>query len=240
MRFFRWGAKRSTTQSGSGSPVYRYEPGARPELSSGDPALVEAISDHISEHFGAEDYMVWHQQISAYVHVDLHAVPPADDRPFYTLITSGMSQKPMRAKSEDAAYAELVLALPPDWPMEREAFEDERNYWPFRLLQNLAVLPHQFETWLWSWHTVPNGDPPKPYAPGTELCCAMLAPTRVAPRDFDILHHDGREIVFHGVYLLYEDEMQAKLDGGSDALLRPLYDAGVTELVNPSRPSVFA
>jgi hypothetical protein len=217
-----------------------YERAAKPKRTHGDRALVAAISDHVTAQLGAEDYMVWHQKVSAYVHVDLHVVPPSEERPFFTLITSGMSEKPMRAPEEDRAYCELVMALPPDWPMEREDFNDERNYWPFRLLQTLAVLPHQFETWLWSWHTVPNGDPPEPYAPGTGLCCAMLAPTRLVPKGLEVLHHDGREIVFHGVYLLHADEMQSKLDGERDAVLRPLYEAGVTELVDPSRPSVFA
>jgi hypothetical protein len=214
--------------------------GAKPKRAHGDRALVAAITDHIGEHFGDADYMVWHQKVSVYVHVDLHVVPPSDDRPFFTLITSGMSEKPMPAPSEDVAYCELVMALPPDWPMAREDFADERHYWPFRLLQMLAALPHQYETWLWLGHTVPNGDPPAPYAPGTGLCCAMLAPTLMVPEAFEVLRHDGREISFHGVFALHEDEMQAKLDGGLDAVLEPLYQAGVTELVDPSRPSVFA
>jgi hypothetical protein len=148
-------------------------------------------------------------------------VPPADERPFYTLATSGMSERPMRAPSDGRAYAELVLALPPDWPMEPEAFEDERRYWPFRLLQTLATLPHQFETWLWIGHTVPNGDPPEPYAPDTGLCCAMLGPALT-------------------VLALHRDEMEAKLEGGMEALIDPLDQAGVTELLDPARPSVFA
>ena len=34
--------------------------------------------------------------------------------------------------------------------------------------------------------------------------------------------------------------MQAKLDHGADALMERFDQAGVTELLDPSRPSVFA
>ena len=74
--------------------------------------------------------------------IDMHVMPPADDRPRATVITSGMSRWPMQGAPENYARAELVIALPPDWPLEHSAFEDERNWWPLRLLQNLSHLPH--------------------------------------------------------------------------------------------------
>jgi len=52
---------------------------------------------------------------------------------------------------------------------------------------------------LWSGHTVPNGDPPEPYAPNTKLCGALIAPP-VA------------------VWPLHADEMELKLDKGLEAL----------------------
>jgi hypothetical protein len=184
--------------------------------------------------------MVMHQSASPWVHVDLHVVPPSEERPWYTIVTSGMSEKPMRAPSADLAHAELVMALPPDWPMERESLADERSWWPFRLLQTLAALPHQFETWLWLGHTVPNDDPPEPYADGTRLCGALLAPPQTVPQEFTRLRVGDRDVRFFGVFALHADEMQLKLDEGFEALLEPFAQAGVTELVDPSRPSALA
>jgi Suppressor of fused protein (SUFU) len=162
-------------------------------------------------------------------------VEPGGDRPFYTLVTSGMSQRCMPAPADDEAYAELVLSLPADWDMD-----DDGHSWPIRLLQQLAVFPHEYGAWLWSGASVPNGDPVEAYPGGGGLCCAMLAPPRTVPGGFTVLRHDGRDIHFHGLFTLLEDEMQAKLDHGADALLERFDQAGVTELLDPSRPSVFA
>ena len=60
--------------------------------------------------------------------------------------------------------AELMIALPAEWKLADSQLEDERWYWPIRNLKALARLPHEYETWLGFGHTVPNGDPPEPYA----------------------------------------------------------------------------
>ena len=62
---------------------------------------------------------------------------------------------------EDYRYAEMMICLPPDWNMDQRAWNDERHYWPIRLLKTLARLPHEYNTWLSDCHTMPNGDPPE-------------------------------------------------------------------------------
>lgn len=56
-------------------------------------------------------------------------------------------------------YAELVISLPPFWPLDEQSWRDERHYWPVRLLKTLGRLPHEYDTWLGVGHTIPNGDP---------------------------------------------------------------------------------
>jgi hypothetical protein len=224
-----------------GSEVFRHEARERDfEPAVGDAELVEAVSDHIEACFGVEP-TVFHELLSDLVHVDVHAVPPAGDRTWTTLVTTGMAEKPMSVPEglEDARFAELVLAVPDGWRLEQEAFEDESNYWPIRLLKFLARVPHEFDTFLWYGHTVPNGDPAEPYAPNTELCCAFIAPPVLGPDQFPRLElADGRTVGFYAVVPLYADEMQFKLDKGGDALVDRLDKAGVTELIDPERPSV--
>jgi Suppressor of fused protein (SUFU) len=218
----------SPKRSGPGSPIIRHEEWAEPQISGGDPRLIEAIEAHVTEHFGAPT-AVWHQIVSLYVHVDVHVVEPTPERPVYTLVTSGMSERPMRSADGDR-YAELMMVLPPTWPSDAR--------WPFTLLQDLAELPHGFDTTLWTGHTVPHGDPPKPYAPETKLCGALLMPPLLAPEGFETLVHDDREIRFFAVIPLHRDEMQLKLDQGLDPLLDLLDDAEVTEILDADRPSV--
>lgn len=228
----------SHERSKSGQPIFRHEQATVPAQSTGDPQLVAAVDAHVTEHFGSPS-TVWHELISPYVHVDVHVVAPTAERPVFTLVTSGMSERPMSSSSGDR-YAELTMVLPPTWPsVDSDDFRRPQGYWPYKLLQDLAQLPHEFNTTLWSGHTVPNGDPPAPYAPNTKLSGALLVSPLIAPDGFETLRVDQREICFFAVVPLHRDEMQLKLDKGLDPLFDLLDEAEVTEILDPERPSVI-
>jgi hypothetical protein len=222
-------------RSRAGGPILRHEQSAPARVSAGDDALVAAISGHIARHYDAPDGVVLHTEDSAYVAIDIHVVLPKPHRPVYVLVTSGMSERPMK----NGRSAELMLMLPPTWPAPgTPEFEDERGHWPYRLLEDLARLPHEFDTVLWTSHTVPNGDPPRPYAKGAGFTCALIAPPVIAPEGFETLEHDGREIELLAVWPLYSDEMQVKLDDGIDRLAELMDEAKLLEIVEVGRPSV--
>lgn len=222
-------------RSPSGVPIVRHEDAAEPRNASGDAQLIAAIDAHVTRHFGAPA-TVWHELISPYVHVDVHVVAPTSDRPVFTLVTSGMSERQMPGDR----CAELTIVLPPTWPsIDSDEFRRPEGHWPYKLLQDLAQLPHQFNTALWTGHTVPNGDPPTPYAPNTKLCGALLVPPLIAPDGFETLRVRDREIQFLAVIPLHQDEMQLKLDKGLDALFDLMDEADITEILDVDRPSVI-
>ena len=227
-------------ESPSGAPIYRHEDRERDfKLASGDEETIDAITAHIEEHIGENEL------ISDLVHIDVHQVPPSKERPFWTLVTSGMSDKPMTVPegAEDFAFAELMICLPPEWPVRQEDFNDENNYWPVRLLKVLARLPHEFETWLGPGHTVPNGgEDPVPYADNNQFVCAlMLSPCLVLPSEVAVLElPDGRKINFYAVWPMHQSEVDLKLQRGFDALLDHFQKHQVTELVDLNRPAVVA
>src|SRR5689334_10538556 len=110
--------------------------------SRGDLWLIESVSAHIERHFGPVD-LVWHENVPRDIHVDIHTVAATDERPFHALITSGMAERPMSVDATvvDADYwrfAELMLTLPPDWPMDEERLKQPKYWWPLRALINLA------------------------------------------------------------------------------------------------------
>jgi Suppressor of fused protein (SUFU) len=169
--------------------------------------------------------------VSEYVHLDLLMVEPRDGRPVHTVVTSGMSSKPM----ENGERMELLIVLPPTWPMDEASWHDERHYWPIRALKDLARMPHAYGFSLDTGHTVPNGDPPRPYGPGTKQCGALIAPPMATPGD-DVEGANG-PVAMRAVYFLYEEEMQLKLERGYDALLDALDEIQILEVVEPDRPS---
>ncbi len=226
-------------RSPSGRPIYHHEERQdrddRPAQS--DTQALASVEDHLQQHIGSG--MVFHELISGYVHLDVHLIFPTPAHNYHTLVTSGMSDLPMHVPEDYQylQYAELMLCLPPDWPLEQAAFKDERNYWPIRLLKILGRLPHQFDTWLGIGHTMPNGDPPAPFAGNTALCGAILATPRLFGEGFaELAVRADKTINFYSVIPLYAEEMSFKLNYGSEALFQRL--APVTELLDTQRMNV--
>ena len=224
-------------QSAGGSRIYRYgEP--REPTPSEQPRDWDAIEAHVEQHLGPIE-TVYHELASEYVHLDVLQVPAHDGRPFHMLVTCGMSARPMTvpAGSEDRRYAELVIGLPADWPLDEASWRDERHYWPVRTLKLLARLPHAYGTFLGVGHTIPNGDPPEQYAPDTKLCCALIAPPLTLPEGAERLELEDGPLHFYAVVPLHRDEMELKLAGGMDALVDQLDAAQVNEVLDAGRPS---
>ena len=79
------------------------------------------------------------------VHIDIYVVPPTKERRYGLLITSGMSELPMNPppdvwkwwkidvnklpkearKALNCDFAELVIKLPPDWPLPYEELKKD-------------------------------------------------------------------------------------------------------------------
>lgn len=225
--------------SPGGSTIYRHgEPASfQPPA---EEVCLQQISEHIERHLGAIE-TVFHELVSDTVHIDVHWVKPTPAFPFARLVTSGMSDLPMSVPEGSGmpAHLELMITLPGDWRFEMDAFEDERWYWPIRLLKVLARLPHKHATWLGWGHTIPNGDPAEPYADDVPFTGAILLPPVTAPEDFFVLPIDERKSIgFLAVYPLYPEEMDLKLRKGTDALLEGFERHAIGDIVNPRRKNV--
>lgn len=234
-------AERDQEVTEGGSVVYRHEERTIPvELTQGDGESIDRISQHIEQHLGEID-VVWHELVSDLVHIDIHVVCPTDERPWITLLTTGMSQAPMNTppQAEGLRYAELLVNLPSDWPLTSEAFEDECNYWPLRLLKSLARLPHAYDTWLGHGHTIPNGDPAVPYASNTGFNGAILVRPVTVPEEFLTLDiSEDKVINFDAVVPLYGEEMDLKLKKGTEALLERFDRQGIDDRIDLGRRNV--
>ena len=199
---------------------------------------MNAVERHIERHFGKFDN-VFHELISPDIHVDICVVAPTPERDYYSLVTMGMGAHRMNVPGELAEYklerAELAIALPSDWKVSPEAFEDEKNYWPVRLLKSLARLPIDADTWLGWGHTTDNQ---VPYAENTDLCAAMLVGSQMGEESGVCTLPNGEEVNFYQVIPLYRDEMEYKLETDSNELLAKMED--VSFVVDINRRSVMA
>ena len=225
--------------SESGNPIYRYNnPTSKDFIPAiGDGESIETISTHIAKHVGPPD-IVFHEIVSDIVHIDIHWVKPSDKFPFHTLVTSGMSDRPMTVPEglDELKYAELCILLPADWAIGQEEFKDENNYWPVRWLKKLARFPHEYETWLGYGHTIPNGENAEPFAANTKFGCLMLFPNLSIESSFyELKISDEKTINFYCLYPLYKEEMELKLKKGTDGLIDQFKKFGVTDIVDIRR-----
>jgi hypothetical protein len=229
--------------SPSGQPIYRHEERIRDiQPAAGNVEAVEKIGAHIEKYIGKiED--VFHEMISDLVHLDIFMVAPTEDRNYYTLVTCGMSNLAMTVPqgAEEFRYAELMICLPPAWKLSQEAFQDERNYWPVRCLKLLARMPHEYVTWLYIGHTIPNGNPADPYAGNTKLSGMMLAiPTIVDDLNgfFNCRMGEDKNVHFYSLMPLYNEEMDYKLKHGADSLFEKFDQLGINEVLDVARKNV--
>jgi hypothetical protein len=199
---------------------------------------MEAVEGHIEQYFG-EVENVFHELVSPDIHVDICVIPPSEERDYYTLVTMGMGAHRMNVPEELAEYklerAELAIALPPDWKLDQGSMEDERWYWPIRLLKVLARLPITSDTWLGWGHTTENQTP---FAENTKLCASLLT----GPQNMDTggvgqvcALPGGEEVNFYQVIPLYREELEYKLAHDADALIEQMAEASF--VVHPDRPS---
>ena len=212
---------------------------------TGDPNLgpdhakdLESLDAHITQHWGASPEVL-HEIYSEYVHIDLYVVPATPTRPFHSVITAGMSHKPMTVPPgyEHCRYCELVIALPMDWPIDKEHFADEKNWWPFRQLKQAARFPHASGSGLWYGHTIANEDPPESFAQGIQFCAGIISIPSLCPREaWMLIVRPDKEVYFFSFLPIYRSELDHAREHGSDALFERLDELDVTELIQRNRP----
>jgi len=207
--------------------------------SGGDVNLIEAVGDHVEKYIGKVG-PVLHEKVSPAVHVDVSVVLADEKRPYHTLVTSGMAELPMPVPSEleDGRFAELMICLPKEWPIDPASFKDENFWWPIRVLKDTARFPHLAKTWVHHGHTVINGDE-KPYASGTKMCSVVLTQPRTVGQEGHIIRlGKKRNARLWAIVPLYREELDWKLRDGFEPLEKALKVAGYNETLDPQRENV--
>jgi Suppressor of fused protein (SUFU) len=198
--------------------------------------LTAALRAHVEKYLGKVDEILADESRDQ-TRIEVQHVRPEMARPYHTLVTAGMSARPMRVPSNVDAprYLELMITLPEQWKVGDRG---DKWHWPIQQLQMLARLPHASGSWLGWGHTVPNGDPPQPLARSTKLCGAIIAPSLLVPRRFYELTVDSRQIAIFSVIPIYREEMELKARDGMEALLARMVEHDVNDLIDPRRRNV--
>jgi len=200
------------------------------------------VDTHIRSCFGQSD-AVLHEQLSKYVSLDIHVIRPTADRAFTTYVTSGMSDLAMNAPEGFADWrrAELVIALP--GPPEAHFDAAGQRHYLIDHMRNYARRPHALGSCFILGDTIGALDGEESIGPDTRLSAHVLTRPMITPiidpmDAFRASLSTGDAVNFFAIEPIYADELDLKLNQGSDVLIARLEAANVFELYDPDRPSV--
>lgn len=220
-------------RGGNGEPTHAEE-------MVGDDRLIATIQERMERRLGPIQAVWCRPRVDDRVHVDIHWIPPTPEHPWHWILTTGMSELPMAAPAgmEECRFAEVYLCLPPDWPMAMKMPLRGEAGWPLRVLSDLAQYPHQTGRWIWYAHTYAQL-PMENVAPGVPFSSVVLGPSISMPRGFNGIQVDRDRIVWYfSVLPLHAEERAFALSNSASALLGRFERSGITDVVDPRRPSV--
>ncbi|WP_051265840.1 suppressor of fused domain protein [Nakamurella lactea] len=216
-----------------------------------DTELRAARESHLHRWLGG-NYDILQEKESDAIRLDVYVFDVEPERPYLTLVTSGMSDLPMTMPPglERFARAELVLNLPSPWPglgLIREGelpqeLADDRHYWPIRLVKELARHPHDRGNWLGMGHSIENAGPgtgPAEPFPGTGFTGSLVGPLLTLPPGLARLDTPDGPVLYYGIFPVTPAELTlATRDPDGPRELFELFDQrGISDVVDVGRAS---
>jgi|SRR5687767_5608291 hypothetical protein len=172
------------------------------------PDFIDQREAHYQRFFGRLDQPVIHSLDVKSVHVDIYQFAPDAGRPFWTLITGGMSDRRQPLPADPPAHiaprAEILM------------YAQQPQDWMFSVLKGLAEMPFVDDTYLHWHHTVPNGQPMT--AKPSVLTAFFFLPPYFEDEVFDTLEVGGDKVDFLMLLPITESERQYAIEHGSQAL----------------------
>jgi uncharacterized protein YegJ (DUF2314 family) len=188
-------------------------------ISTGDSDLMQAANDHTDAHLGKLP-SVFHELVSPSAHIDLYPYPATAARPFHVVTPTGMAEQPMQVPPgvDAPALVELVVLLPPTWPLDIASWKKDIGFWPMQWLKRVARFHYESGHWLGEGHVLANGDPAAPIDEAHPYDSVLLAAPRALPEAFrQFTLKDGRAVRYLCLYFLTPAEREAIARDGWEA-----------------------
>lgn len=183
---------------------------------------------HYQRLFGPLTEEVAHSTDLQSVHIDIYRFAPTAVRPFWTLITGGMSDMRQPALEEPrkaiAPRAELMMYVRQPQP------------WMFSVLKGLAQMPFRLASFLHWGHSVPNGMPMT--AEPSDLTSFFFVRPKGEPAELGELSIGGDRVDFLVLVPITEAERAYGREHSSAALSKLMDDSGFELVVDEKRKSL--
>lgn len=198
------------------------------------------IGDHVQQHFGhSEDEITVLHAVFLGLHVYMYR--PRPDRPFWTLMTMGLSGYKMKVPErvgnpKHFQRCELMVYMPADWdpvPGFNMGPISATN-WALYALKCIAEYTVVQEVWVSMWHGIPSitdfEHPGTPFLPDSLLNSTLLVPpvNEHLPPFKD--EASGEIVNFWLIVPMTNDEWQLKKEEQAGALI-PFLENGTLPLI---------
>lgn len=199
---------------------------------------ISAIYAHVDRTIGRV-HRAYDEYITDDLRIQILHVKSSLFKPYEVLVTAGMSALPMSVPEETTfpKFAEIVTLLPKKWPLTIEQLQEDRNFWPIRMMKDIARYTIHNQTWIGFGHTVAMASSEEDLTPlGTDVpfCASLIVPPlSLGEKAFTMMK--PQETCFWAAVPLHKRELQFKLENGVDALLDAFDRAKVTDRINPAR-----
>lgn len=158
----------------------------------------------------------------------------------------GMSAIPQSLveDSDDPKFMELLILLPKRWPLKNSDFLDENNYWPLRLLKDMARYGHRNQISLGYGHTIANAEDDDEnlvaYAENNSFIASVLLPSITLGDEAFVLEQPKKEenVYFFAVIPLYKKELDFKINNDIDQLIDLFHLHKLSDILDMKRVPV--
>lgn len=201
----------------------------------------DAIDKHIEKHIGECDTVI--HGFNGDLHV--YVVKPTEDRPFFTLITAGLSgfQMPLpetvRGKQRKLMErCELMVYLPPDWQMPPVVAGWDAASWPITMMKAVAKYLVTENTFICPTHGFKHiRENQLPLTDESLLRGLLIVSPIKETQDFAVLKIGRAYVNFNVVVPLTDDEFELKQKMGFAGLVRFLDDGSLPVICDAQRKS---
>lgn len=203
------------------------------------PKHYELVESHIEKHFKDAEMNVFHEITTLDIHLDVYHIKPKDVE-YEILLTAGMSSIAMNVSEipENAAtyqFAELVVIIRAGLDFGKMFPSKTENDWIISMIKQVGKFPHFYDTWIGIGHTIQAHEELVPYDEHSDFCGCMVLPTVSFPDEFSKIESPDGVINIYGLFPMYKEEMEYKIENGYNSFLQFLINNNTPEGIDIER-----
>jgi hypothetical protein len=137
--------------------------------------------------------------------------------------------------AESYKFAELMTLIPKGIDFEKIYPSGTKYDWIISMVKQSAKFPHFYDTWLGIGHTIQADEERKPYSDNTNYCGCVVLPTMTFPKDFQTISSTNGTINIYGLFPLYKEELEFKIEKGFNEFIKFLIKNNTKEIIDFDR-----